>query len=619
MMKGEKRLRFLHFSEFCAFFLVCRNLSLPAPVSILIGTLAAYLAGNNIRPETGKKISLSFCAVILVILCYLTMNLGRVFLYHSEFLSDLCEKTGIPLIVFAGGIAFLIGICSFPGLKALLASVFVPESMNRWKESSSPDRKTILLLFLISLAAVSFFSKSSLLYPFNDWEDSNCFMTVGKGILSGKVPYRDYIEQKGPYLYFLHALAALISYTSFTGVWLIEVLTMWISMCFAYRIIRLYTDEPCLYLFPLAASLICGTECFAHGDSAEELMMPFLCFSMYIFLRYLKNSQLPSLRESVMVGVSAGIILWTKFSFLGFFMGSAIVPVIVLLKQKQGRELLSLIGRILLGIGIAAMPVILYFALNHAWGDLVQIYFLDNLFHYNGSAQHSAGFNIAVGIFWSVFKNPVYFTGIAAGMLGVSRKDVRSGWYLLLTFALTCVTVYPASFYRMYYALVFAAFCWLMIIPLSEWCGTLLAFLKRKNLQIFPAVLEAAAILALFLNCNNRYLFLQDQSILPQYKFRDEILSTESHSLLNYGFLDGGFYTVTGIAPEFRMFCELNFDVPEFQGLQEEYLSSGQADYVVTCDQEIAEGEYDLIDTAVFRYESHVYTYRLYRRRGLVS
>ena len=54
-------------------------------------------------------------------------------------------------------------------------------------------------------------SKSSPLYPMNDWVDVNCFFTVGRGITHGMVPYLDLYEQKGPLIYFLYALAALIS------------------------------------------------------------------------------------------------------------------------------------------------------------------------------------------------------------------------------------------------------------------------------------------------------------------------------------------------------------------------------------------------------------------------
>ena len=43
-------------------------------------------------------------------------------------------------------------------------------------------------------------SKSSPLYPMNDWVDVNCFFTVGRGMLHGLVPYRDLYEQKGDLL-----------------------------------------------------------------------------------------------------------------------------------------------------------------------------------------------------------------------------------------------------------------------------------------------------------------------------------------------------------------------------------------------------------------------------------
>ena len=58
--------------------------------------------------------------------------------------------------------------------------------------------KCKLLRFLFAcLAAFSLLavcSKSSFLYPMNDWVDVNCFFTVGRGILRGLVPYRDLYE-----------------------------------------------------------------------------------------------------------------------------------------------------------------------------------------------------------------------------------------------------------------------------------------------------------------------------------------------------------------------------------------------------------------------------------------
>ena len=61
-------------------------------------------------------------------------------------------------------------------------------------------KKHSFLLYCFALAALFLLigSKSSPLYPMNDWVDVNCFFTMGKSLLAGKVPYVDLYEQKGP-------------------------------------------------------------------------------------------------------------------------------------------------------------------------------------------------------------------------------------------------------------------------------------------------------------------------------------------------------------------------------------------------------------------------------------
>ena len=86
-------------------------------------------------------------------------------------------------------------------------------------------------------------SKSSPLYPANDWVDVQCFFTVGRGIVQGKMPYLDLYEQKGPVLYLLFALAALISSDSFFGVFLLEVVCFTLFLYESVKIIALYVEE----------------------------------------------------------------------------------------------------------------------------------------------------------------------------------------------------------------------------------------------------------------------------------------------------------------------------------------------------------------------------------------
>lgn len=86
---------------------------------------------------------------------------------------------------------------------------------------------------LIALVLMLFFSSCSPLYPTNPWGEANAFFTMGRGVLAGKVPYRDLALKVGPVMVALHALAACISSTGFVGVWLLEIVAMTGTLYFA--------------------------------------------------------------------------------------------------------------------------------------------------------------------------------------------------------------------------------------------------------------------------------------------------------------------------------------------------------------------------------------------------
>ena len=63
---------------------------------------------------------------------------------------------------------------------------------------------------------------------------------------------------------------------------------------------------------------------------------------------------------------------------------------------------------------------------------------------------------------------------------------------------------------------------------------------------------------------------------MPQYKFAEIISKTDNATLLNYGFLDGGFYTATGIVPNCKFFCNLNIKLDEIMETQNEFIKNGK-------------------------------------------
>jgi hypothetical protein len=68
-----------------------------------------------------------------------------------------------------------------------------------------------LFFLVLSFGVLFVCSASSPLYPINDWTDVNTYFTMGKGVVHGRIPYRDLFDHKGPLLYLLYAVGYLIS------------------------------------------------------------------------------------------------------------------------------------------------------------------------------------------------------------------------------------------------------------------------------------------------------------------------------------------------------------------------------------------------------------------------
>jgi hypothetical protein len=98
-------------------------------------------------------------------------------------------------------------------------------------------------------------TKSSPLYPLNDWVDANIYFTIGKGMMHGRVPYVDLYDQKGPVAFLLFGLASLVSGTSFFGVYLLETLALAGFLYAAYKTISLFTERA-VWALPIVAACV---------------------------------------------------------------------------------------------------------------------------------------------------------------------------------------------------------------------------------------------------------------------------------------------------------------------------------------------------------------------------
>ena len=132
--------------------------------------------------------------------------------------------------------------------------------------------------------------------------------------------------------------------------------------------------------------------------------------------------------------------------------------------------------------------------------------------------------------------------------------------------------------------------------------------------RIFSAgIVCALSVVFAFIMCDNTYLLRYDKSDMPQYRFAEIITKTDNATLLNYGFLDGGFYTVTGIVPNCKFFCKLNIKLDEIMETQNEFIKNGKVDFVVTSNTKFEAELYECVSTASVFYEGYEHEYYLYQ------
>lgn len=476
----------------------------------------------------------------------------------------------------------------------------------------------VLYCLLLSCGVLTICSKNSFLYPLNDWVDVNCFFTVGRGIRHGLVPYLDLYDQKGPLLYFVYALAALISENSFLGVFLIEVILYALFLFYSGRIAETLSSFPAAFFLTAAGTGIAVplTPAFSHGGSAEEFFLPVFAASLYLVLKTIRERNPMNWRQGVLMGLFAAAAFWTKYTFCGLYAGLAAAVLIIYLAGGRIKELLRLILCFLAGFLSLSALILLWYLLRGGLPALWNAYFIDNLTSYSqnirGGNYPDPLPNLLNNLPWSI---PL-FLGLT-GLLLQIRKQWRGFLAVLLSSVGLFVFTYWSGRKYPYYALVMASFApvgygvMFRLIPATV--KTRRGF--RRAVAGAAALTAALSPFAAYAWSSNFYLTKIPREGTPQYRFGEIISASEDASLLNYGFLDGGFYFASGSLPVTRFFCTLNNNLPEMEKEHRTAIAEGKPAYLVVRGKR-AKGleNYQLIDECSMVFEGREWTYYLYRR-----
>ncbi len=544
----------------------------------------------------------------------------------------LLARTSVnPMIILA--VSALIGIAAASVMFILSRKAMGTKILDCLREvpDDTPKMKvrTYIFMFLSSVLSLGYLTQSSPLYPINTWCDTNIYFTVTKAMLNGKLLYRDINDQKGPLMYFLEMPGIIASDTSYIGVFIYEVVCCFIFLVFIYKTVSLFTKPGFVtdLLVCLMPFVIFSSHAFYLGGSAEEHMLPVCAATLYIGIKAIIQNRFPSVKETVILGILAGILFWVKYTLCGVFAGFVIYIIVSAVRSREFKTLFKLVISFLAGFALISLPVIIYFASSGALDSLYEGYFYNNVVVYmTAKTSDEPALPIVIRLLFTFiyfFANSdaimflMVFTGILFAAL---QKDKRLYAFLMLTFCISINFIFIGGYTMWYYVTIIYSFAVLSIIPLSKLLTRAVSAVQNKGAASCLAVilLVLTAVWA-FLRSDATYLIFTPKHDTVQYQFAEIIDQEQDRTLVKYNFLDEGFYLATDTLPTIRYYCYYT-DENAYENQQVELIEGRDTEFIVTRDQTpefegyaiVAESE--LISTALdLKRPLEEHTYYLYQ------
>ena len=479
--------------------------------------------------------------------------------------------------------------------------------------------KTIIFCLLISLVVLLFTTNNSPLYPYNIAPDMNTYFTIGRSWLEGLIPYKDLFDQKGPFVYIIYMIAALINNKTLIGVFILEIISMTTFLFYTHKIISILSNKKySLFILPTLAVLICTSFAFTSGGTAEEFTLPFFMISIYYLIRYFKKEDL-SYKHFFLNGLIAGLIFMTKYNLIFLWFGFMACIFIDLLIKKEIKKAFKAGCTFVTGMLIPFILFNIYFLIVGAIKDFYHAYFYFNIFTYSNEIPLINKFTTSINnFFYQCMNNGFIILPLFICFLCYIQTLKIKPKYKIIFYLIFVLTIFGIYFGSNYYYYIIPLFCFLIFsfIAIFKLFKKPLNIIFNKKAILIPTLTVFYIGLLLFTYKGANYKSMINTKI-EDYGI-NEIVQTinkaEDKSLLNYQTLDNGIYNLTNTTPTIKYFFRLNVlyeRYPQLMDSQKNYIKNKKINFVLltnTLDSDpvydILKGKYKLVKKATNIYKN---------------
>jgi hypothetical protein len=365
----------------------------------------------------------------------------------------------------------------------------------------------------VLLTAIAFsFVHSPFFDLFN--EDKEIFHYAGMAIAKGQVPYRDFFDHKPPFIFFLNYWGYI---TGPWGFWLLDTAMLTVAVVAFYRLCS-KKQLPYPWLLPCLFAVLLRSHLVSNGTGMTR---EYTTIAMVLFFCLMQGTR--RLRFFWM-GVVAG---------LSFFMQQDATLILFpfalygMLEQVGNFRTFIVRGlQMLGGFACIAIPVVSYFALNHALGDFWKYAFATNFNVYvekKPLASHlefMTGHLHATG-FYLLFYSSVFFALLL--FYFNSRKGLLTA--VLAATALCFLNQYLSGRHITYYLLPLSGALPLLLFVLLTYSPAIPAIIKRAGSIVYVLTLILIQLLTqyktyfatekthVWIADTQEYLYLKDKHL----------------------------------------------------------------------------------------------------------
>ena len=207
--------------------------------------------------------------------------------------------------------------------------------------------------------------------------DNAIFMTIGRGMAQGKVPYVDLTENKGPLFFLLMGVPQMIIEGT-TGVFILEEI-MLLGMCLMIVLCARWLTGGKPWALCAALGVAAYLSSMNGGNFCEEYDQFFLMMGVTVMVHVFTAQKKGEKWRSFVMGLATASVALIKISdILGLAM-LVLCYIVWVIREKKGfwKEALRFVA----GMAVVAIPVFAYLISVDAVGAMFEDYILNNFVH----------------------------------------------------------------------------------------------------------------------------------------------------------------------------------------------------------------------------------------------